>query len=228
MSTAAIHPAKHLGWNQLAPLFRDERACCAAFLALETAEILDGVKPANLINMANRPQPCGRNLYQLWKQHGDSLLADSGLTPSVLIDRGESLLLLVYQPEALAALLSRPNVMAVLRRAGYQAPFHPDRVLAELQSRLQAADGFPHEIGVFLGYPLKDVAAFMGWISLPFSCQRLWRIYGDPCRSLQLAQRFTHCRNRMAHRLAHQAAGQSQAAGSHTFFGPSIENGFRF
>ena len=68
------------------------------------------------------------------------------------------------------------------------------------------------------GYPLKDVAAFMGWVSLPFSCQRLWRIYGDPRRSLQLAQRFTHCRNRMARRLAHQVTGQSSLTGGNSFF----------
>ncbi|BCA78889.1 DUF3793 family protein [Desulfuromonas sp. AOP6] len=205
MSAAAIHDSKQLGWGQLAPLFIDERACIAAFMALETAEILDGVKPANLINVVNRPQPCGRNLYLLWKKYGDNLLVDSGLTPSVMIDRGESLLLLVYRDEAFTALLSRPNVMAVLRRAGYQAPLDKDSVLAELGARLQAGRGFPHEIGVFLGYPLKDVAAFMGWVSLPFSCQRLWKIYGDPRRSLQLAHSFSTCRNRMAHRLVHQA-----------------------
>ena len=227
MSAEAIHNAKHLGWNQLAPLFSDERACCAAFMALETAEILDGVKPANLINVANRPQPCGRNLYQLWKKHGNDLLDGSGLTPRVMIDRGESLLLLVYRDEAFRALLSRPNVMAVLRRAGYRAPFDTDNVLAELGARLQTGNGFPHEIGVFLGYPLKDVAAFMGWISLPFSCQRLWKIYGDPRHSLQLAHRFSHCRNRMAHHLArqasapHQLANQPLGTGRHAFFSAS-------
>ena len=35
-------------WHQLAPRFAGERECMAAFLALETAEVLEGVKPANL------------------------------------------------------------------------------------------------------------------------------------------------------------------------------------
>jgi hypothetical protein len=64
-----------------------------------------------------------------------------------------------------------------------------------------AGRAFPHEIGVFLGYPLKDVAAFMGWVRIPFACQGPWKIYGDPRESLRLAETFRCCRRSMAQRL---------------------------
>lgn len=192
---------KRPAWHDLAGRFADERECLAAFLALESAEVLDGGKPANLINIANRRRHCGRNFYRIWRRHGDSLLRQSGLAVRELADRGDSLLLLLYRPQTLAALLARPNVVGFLRKAGYTDPANPQTSLTELHSRISAA-GFPHEIGVFLGYPLKDVAGFMGWASLPFSCQGPWKIYGDPTGSLDLAEAFRQSRCRMARRLS--------------------------
>ena len=33
-------------------------------------------------------------------------------------------------------------------------------MIAHLRKRLLSSDGFPHEIGIFLGYPLEDVIDF--------------------------------------------------------------------
>jgi hypothetical protein len=194
-------PTRRPSWHELASRFSDERECLASFLALEAAEVLAGEKPANLINVANQRRACGRNLYLLWRRHGAALLQRSGLAVRELAGRGDSLLLFLYRPQALAALLARRNVAAFLRRAGYRDPADPQDSLAQLQGRL-AGEGFPHEIGVFLGYPLKDVAGFMGWAPLPFTCQGPWKIYGDPQESLRLAETFRRCRCRMARQLA--------------------------
>ncbi|AJE02646.1 DUF3793 family protein [Geobacter pickeringii] len=187
-------------WHDLAVRFDDPRECLASFLALEAAEVLAGEKPANLIGIANRPRPCGRNLYTLWKQWGASVLPESGLAVCELADRGDSLLLLIYRSEALGGLLRRPSASAVLGRAGYADLSDLDAVLGELAARI-TGEGFPHEIGVFLGYPLKDVAAFMGLVTIPFACQGPWKIFGDPRESLRLAEIFRTCRARMAERL---------------------------
>lgn len=187
-------------WHDLAELFADERECLASFLALEAAEVLDGEKPANLVNLANRRRACGRNLYRMWRRHGASLLRQGNLAVRELVDRGDSLLLLLYRPQTLAKLLARPNVAGFLRKAGYSNPSDLQTSLTELQSRISVA-GFPHEIGVFLGYPLKDVAGFMGWAPLPFTYQGPWKIYGDPAGSLDLAEAFLQSRCRMARRL---------------------------
>lgn len=188
-------------WHDLADRFTDERECLASFLALEAAEVLDGEKPANLVNIANRRRNCGRNLYRMWHRHGSTLARQGGLAVREMVDRGNSLLILIYRPQALASLLARPNVTGFLRKAGYLNPADLECSLAELQSRI-SPKGFPHEIGVFLGYPLKDVAGFMGWAQIPFTCQGPWKIYGDPAGSLGLAETFRRSRCRMARRLA--------------------------
>lgn len=192
---------KRPAWHDLAARFDDPRECLASFLALEAAEVLAGEKPANLIGIANRPRPCGRNLYSLWKEWGASVLPESGLAVCELADRGDSLLLLIYRSEALGGLLRRPSASAVLGRAGYGELADLDEVLGELAARI-TGESFPHEIGVFLGYPLKDVAAFMGLVTIPFACQGPWKIFGDPRESLRLAEIFRSCRARMAERLS--------------------------
>lgn len=189
-------------WHTVARRFPEARDCLTSFLAYETAEILAGAKPANLINLIDRPHHCGRNFYRLWQECGKEILTRSGLVGRVLVNRGDSLLLLVYEPQLLAALLAKPAVTAMLQRAGYAQAAETAAVLSELQERCRQGEGFPHEIGIFLGYPLKDVAAFLGWVALPFTVQGPWKIYGQAEKSLDLAATHQRCRCQMVQRLA--------------------------
>ncbi len=181
------------GWWEIAPRFTEPVECLASFLALEAAEVIAGEKPANLISIVNRLRPCGRNPYGLWKQWGATVLAGSGLSVRELADRGDAILLLIYRRDALADLMARPAVRALLSRAGYGNPPGVNELLTTLSSRI-AGGSFPHEIGIFLGYPLKDVAGFMGIAPIPFACQGPWKIFGNPGESLRLAERFRCCR----------------------------------
>lgn len=189
-----------LVWLDLADRYVDPQECLAAFLAFETAEVLDGVKPSTLINFADRSRRCGRNFYRLWKIHGEDLIRDSGLQVKVMADRPGSLLVLMYDSAALARLLGMRGAQVLLTKAGYHNELTVDGVLAELSRRFTRGR-VPHEIGIVLGYPFKDVAGFMGVSNLRFTCQGPWRIYGDPRRSLQLAESHRQCRSRMAGRL---------------------------
>ncbi len=188
-------------WRSLVLRFSNDRACLAAFLALETAEILEQKKPANLVNLVNRDQACGRNLYRLWKEHGLAILEGSGLAVRVMADRGSSLLLMFYRPSDLEVLLQTKAARVFLTRCGYPNLEDLDASLDHLASRV-SSDSFPHEVGIFLGYPFKDVAGFLGWAPLPYTCQGPWKIYGNPTRSLELAQVHRDCRERMARRIS--------------------------
>ena len=194
-------PGTRPGWQDFSGLYPNARDCLASFLALELAEVLQGAKPANLISLTNKTRSCGRNLYLLWQEHGADLLEESGLSFRVLADRGNSILLLLYRREALGALLAQKSARVILAKAGYPEPECFEAVLSELCARM-AGEGFPHEIGVFLGYPLKDVVGFMGWARLPYTCQGPWKIFGNPEPSLKLAQAHRDCRCQMSRQLA--------------------------
>lgn len=187
-------------WQELSRRFTDDRDCLACYLALETAEVLEGVKPANLVNVVNKRRSCGRNIYELWKNQGPALLQHSGLEVIEFVDRGDSVLLFLYRRSELMALLARKSVAVILRKAGYAEPANLEKTLVQLQARFSKGN-FPHEIGVFLGYPLKDVIGFMGWAQLPFSSQGPWKIFGDPRESLNLAEIHRQCRSQKARQL---------------------------
>lgn len=205
MSAVASNQALHSGispphWQELAVCFSGSRDCFAAYLAMEGAEVVEGEKPGNLINLVNRQRSCGLNPYERWKESGPSLLWGTGLHGLEMVDRGDSLLLYLYRNDLLLALLRCRAVAIILGRLGYRQTDDPGSTLEQLRERLREHD-FPHEVGIFLGYPLKDVLAFMGEIHLPFSCQGPWKIYGNPAPSLELACRYRECRWRMAERL---------------------------
>lgn len=188
-------------WGDITGRFCDPRECLASYLALETAEVIAGVKPANLISIPNRNHSCGSNPYFHWKKWGSEVAAAAQLETLTLKDRGSSVLVLLYRVEALTELMATPAVRAMLRRAGYSTAMTVSELLVILADRMDCGT-FPHEIGIFLGYPLKDVAGFMGLARIPFTCQGPWKIYGNPGTSLKLADTFRWCRKQMAEDLA--------------------------
>ena len=199
--TTTNSPPHRPSWSKLARRYADDRDCLAAFLALEGAEVLAGVKPGNLVNVADRRRPCGRNLHTLWRTHGKPLLSVTGLHALELHDRGSSVLLFLYDERRLHELLQQKAVRTILGKCGYSDPSSLAVTLRELQART-GGNTFPHEIGIFLGYPLKDVLAFMGSIRIPYVCQGPWKIYGNPQQSLALASCYRECRYRMGCHLA--------------------------
>ncbi len=201
-SSGTSHKTKRAFWGDVAGRFCDPRECLASYLALETAEVIAGVKPANLISVPNRTHSCGSNPYTYWKKWGREVTKVAQLESYTLKDRGNSVLVLLYREDVLAELLATPAARAMLRRAGYSGQMGISELLDTLAQRMGSGT-FPHEIGIFLGYPLKDVAGFMGLARIPFTCQGPWKIFGDPGASLKLADTFRWCRKQMADDLAH-------------------------
>ena len=203
--------------------------CLTAHLMLECSEVLADVKPANLISLVNRTRSCGRNLYQLWQRHHKELAPRlAGLNFMVLQTRERALLLLCYRRANLERHLSHTGIRTLLHKAGYEAGASCETLLEELCRRIGNNDSFPHEIGLFIGYPAKDVAAFMGLIKLPFTCQGPWKIYGDPKQSLGLAAQHRCCRQMMSDVLASGTPSALELHNpEHPFFCHTIDNDFQ-
>ena len=184
--------------RELLERFPEPSQCLAAHLMYETSEVLAGVKPANLIPLVNRTRSCGRNLYDLWKYHREEAVSMIPGIEFVQMRCSESsVLLFCFNRASLERHLSHQGISSLLEKSGYSRDNSFDEKLAELARRVGLGGDFPHEIGLFLGYPAKDVAAFMGYVRLPFRCQALWKIYGRPDESLRLAEDYRICRKKM-------------------------------
>ena len=55
--------------------------------------------------------------------------------------------------------MKKPGTAEFLKWCGYEDT-DPEKALIRLSRRLSESDQFPHEIGLFLGYPLGDVIGF--------------------------------------------------------------------
>ncbi|MZP28583.1 DUF3793 family protein [Heliobacterium undosum] len=59
-----------------------------------------------------------------------------------------------------------------------------------LAERWRQTGQIPHEIGIAVGYPLKDVLGYMGLVDLPKRMVREWCIYGREGASLQRKEQY--------------------------------------
>lgn len=106
-------------------------------------------------------------------------LAGRGVQARLMKRRAQGGLIYVYRPDQLAARLAQPEILAFLKERGYAGPAL-EGALETLARRLGQGEEFPHEIGVFLGYPLPDVEGFIQNRGQNFTCCGCWKAYGDP------------------------------------------------
>lgn len=104
---------------------------------------------------------------------------------------GKYLLYVFHLPRLQAILFDRANA-AFLQSCGYTYR-SVGEALVQLRCRLCAGSGFPHEIGVFLGYPLDDV---LGFIRGDRECECLagyWKVYTEPEKKARLFAKYRRC-----------------------------------
>lgn len=164
-------------------------------IAYHAAPTLLGIKPATLIC----PDATGRNLGQALKECVPCLARIFGVEVTSFRNRAGALLFLIYNPSLLAATLSAREAAELLTEAGYDSGAGDvDRLLATLGGRC-AGRRFPHEIGVFLGYPPCDVRGFMR--SGGCGARRdgaCWRAYANRARARRCSERFRDAKLRAA------------------------------
>lgn len=194
-----------LTWVDVTGLYPDPKDCLAAFIVSSAAEVLAGVKPANLIRVLKRPLPCGRSVYALWQQHSADLLSQSSLSALTLREERDAILLLIYRADLLKQRLNGLTMKSFLKRSGYPQPVTLETALKRLRDDFTVKES-PDEVGMFLGYPLKDVSGFISQRCEPWQGKCLWRIYGPPRRSLRLYQRYFSERMRLTDQIV---AGES-------------------
>ena len=98
-------------------------------------------------------------------------------------------LLYLYRPRRLERDLENPMARDLLAECGY-GNCNANLCLARLMARLRSGEDFPHEVGLFLGYPPADVDGFMHRKE-HFKACGLWKVYDDVEGA---ARQFERCR----------------------------------
>jgi hypothetical protein len=163
------------------------------WLAVELAPTIYGEKPATLLNLMNSSKFL---MKTLWFEYGQELLSNSNVEWMVLKDDPESIKILFYRVDLLNAYVNDKNNRCFLEKFGYHAAMNLGELLQYFKERFQL--GCPHEMGILLGIPLKDVMGFMGIGGECHTCQGMWKVYGDPKSSLCIMQRMEEAKSQVA------------------------------
>ena len=109
----------------------------------------------------------------------------------IYVDEGRVLIYL-FRPDQLQRDFFCDKSISILSKMGY-----PDnncsRCIARLADRIKKSESFPHEIGLFLGYPPEDVEGFMDHKGANALCSGFWKVYHDPGTALDTFEKYRKC-----------------------------------
>jgi hypothetical protein len=169
------------------------------WLFVKIAGVLFGDKSGELLVLRSGQFPLSRRqrLRRIAK------LSRSWQISCLLLNRSrEGLKVIVYDPERTKDALRRvPDT--IMSRLGYETDIGAHGFLSEIKRRWHHTGRIPHEVGLALGYPLKDVIGFMGLYPLRYTGGCGWRIYGNPTRSVRKSRRFRQAKERAIAFLKH-------------------------
>ena len=140
-----------------------------------------GLKIASLVSLRKGEEDVVQTLSHRF--------AGKGFAFMLLREDEERLLVFVFHRARLEKYLLSVDVRAFLARFGYGYA-SAEEALAQLKCRMKGE--FPHEIGVFLGYPLGDVC---GFLQDPGGCVLCgaWKVYENADEAARTFERFRRC-----------------------------------
>lgn len=154
------------------------------------APTLAGLKTANLFCYEADKEEVQRNI-EFWNK----TLLSLGVKIKIIknCNLRNSSLIYVFREKSLMEDLKSPGVVDYLKSAGYSEPLKIENLLAQLSFRLKDCVSFPHEIGIFLGYPLHDVMGFIHHQGRNFCCSGFWKVYQNPEQAQRRFSQYKKC-----------------------------------
>lgn len=126
---------------------------------------------------------------KLW----NDMLGSKGLALTELRRENSRALLYLYRPSQLQKDLEQLGVKAFLASYGYES-VQVSEALSRLRLRLKESRGFPHEVGIFLSFPLGDVVGFIQNEGRNCKCSGCWKVYCNELEAQKRFARFRKCR----------------------------------
>ena len=133
-----------------------------------------GLKTGSLFNC---PVKNGRTFIKRIREMNRHLIP-RGVRIVPLKNMGKSMLVYMYRPDRLREDLSNRAAEQILAERNYPVG-ETEKCIVELVRRLENGEAFPHEIGLFLGYPPEDVDGFIKNGATGAKCIGVWKVYGN-------------------------------------------------
>lgn len=149
---------------------------------------LAGLKTGSLFSCCYASEEEMRADVRLWNQ----MLVPKGLRVLPLRYQEGRALIYIYRPCRLDGDLADPMAAGLLTDRGYPCG-NADQCIVRLIEKLKEQAEFPHEIGLFLGYPPVDVLGFIQNRAQRCKCVGDWKVYGDERKARKLFNQYRKC-----------------------------------
>ena len=118
-------------------------------------------------------------------------IREKGLRVIPISRGGNKYLIYIFRPDRLKQDLSAPEAVEILLEKGYSVD-NTSKCLTQLIRRVQGDRDFPHEIGLFLGYPPEDVSGFMKGDEKP-KYSGHWKVYSNQEEAEKKFRKYKKC-----------------------------------
>ena len=172
---------------------------CSQFerkIAFHMAPSLLGIKCANLVSLSKKEFDISEHLERFNRR-----VSAKGLKMKILCSCNDRVLLLLYHEEKLLCHMKSESMLAILQEYGYSESMSLDDMLYRLSERICCHSEFPHEIGIFLGYPPDDVIGFIQNKGENYLLCGYWKVYNDRERAERTFKNYDKCRKFLCNKL---------------------------
>jgi hypothetical protein len=143
----------------------------------------------------------------------------AGLLPQRLgltvLRYGNGALVFVFDGERLKKTLASKTAGNLLAGLGYPVGGPVLSLVAHLKKQFALRE-FPHEVGLFLGYPAGDVLGFVEHRGRNYKLCGYWKVYGDVEQAKVCFRQYDMCRRRLQDVMRHVTESGDLSAVSRT------------
>ena len=133
-----------------------------------------------------------------WLRDINRRLSSKGIRVVPLRKSVGKALIYVYRPSGLKRDMENVEATELLSRFGYENEL-PVCCIAKLRKKMKDGCDFPHEIGLFLGYPPCDVKGFIENGARASKIVGVWRVYGDEREAERKFSLYRECTKSYMH-----------------------------
>ena len=152
---------------------------------------LCGIKPASIFSYKETEfSQIQDQVYDLQQEFSKY---DRWIVPVFNENRARDILLFIYDAQLLSNTLENPRMLSYLEQKGYDVKGGTKKIIAEVLRRVSVGTAFPHEIGIFLGYPLEDVIAFERNKGKHSKLTGYWQVYGNIEKACAVMRAYKSC-----------------------------------
>lgn len=169
----------------------DGKEFIESYISYNAALISSKAKPSITLTIKKEPH---NKIYNLWNYYGIETLNNLNLESVVLREGNDFLILLIYNREFLYEFLNKEENKSFLEQLGYEFSEGLEGILCKLVERYGIYK-CPHELGVFLGYPIDDVKGFMNCSRSECIFCGYWKVYKNEERARELFKLFDSIKN---------------------------------